>query len=97
MTNVKVFAEGQTYRWTDKNNTPPSPSILSLSLSQWRTNFYPFSRFSCSAGAIAGGVIGALTAIAIVAGIIGYCYISKKKKKKEEEEMDEGFDFNMSK
>ncbi|XP_048747266.2 uncharacterized protein LOC125659586 isoform X2 [Ostrea edulis] len=49
-----------------------------------------------NAGAIAGGVIGALTAIAIVAGIIGYCYISKKKKKKEEEEMDEGFDFNMS-
>ena len=51
----------------------------------------------CSSGAIAGGVLGGLTAIAIIAGIIVYCYISKKKKKKEEEEMDEGFEFNISK
>lgn len=53
--------------------------------------------FVCfSSGAIAGGVIGALLAIAIVAGIIVYCHMSKKKKKKEEEEIDDGFEFNIS-
>ncbi|XP_062573572.1 uncharacterized protein LOC134235450 isoform X2 [Saccostrea cucullata] len=60
---------------------------------------YAHDRECCkktNAGAIAGGVIGALTAIAVIVGIIVYCHISKKKKKKEEEEIDEGFDFNMS-
>ncbi|XP_022289569.2 uncharacterized protein LOC111101390 isoform X1 [Crassostrea virginica] len=60
---------------------------------------YAHDRKCCvkiNSGAIAGGVLGGLTAIAIIAGIIVYCYISKKKKKKEEEEMDEGFEFNIN-
>lgn len=60
---------------------------------------YSHDRKCCTkinSGAIAGGVIGALLAIAIVAGIIVYCHMSKKKKKKEEEEIDDGFEFNIS-
>lgn len=61
---------------------------------------YSHDRKCCNkinSGAIAGGVIGALLAIAIVAGVIVYCYMSKKKKKKkEEEEIEDGFEFNIN-